>query len=189
MDSKFIQSALQKWLYDHNNKYQVLNYSASGYFEADVLAVTESRIVTEIEVKISLSDFKADFKKTHKHMRLQNPTWRINPGIANRFFYACPAGLLNFSHGIPAYAGLIWVDSKGNIEVVKKSPVLHKIKADDKLIIGMLNNLTQKSIYGGICKMTYDNNIRKIEFDKYERERKQKTADFILHCKNLRNGS
>lgn len=41
--------------------------------------------------------------------------------------------------------------------MVKQAPVLHKNKATDKLIIGMLNQLTQKSIYGGICRMTYLN--------------------------------
>lgn len=63
---------------------------------------------------------------------------------------------------IPSYAGLIYVDDNGLVEMIKQAPILHKTKADDKLIIGMLNQLTQKSIYGGISKMTYDNKLKKI---------------------------
>lgn len=166
MDSKFIQSAVQKWLYDRSNIYQACNYAKSGYYEADVLAVTAARIVTEIEVKISVSDFKADFKKKHKHYRMQNHSENVNWRTPNRFYYACPKGMLNVSSCIPTYAGLIWVDEHGLVEMVKQAPMLHKTKADDKLIIGMLNQLTQKSIYGGKCKMTFDNDIRKAEFER-----------------------
>lgn len=166
MNSKFIQSAVQKWLYDKSNIYQATNYCRSGYFESDILAVTPAMIVTEIEIKVSVSDYKADFKKTHKHYRMQNPLANVNWKTPNRFFYACPKGMLNVSSGIPSYAGLLWVDELGVVELVKQAPVLHKNKATDKLIIGMLNNLTQKSIYGGKCKMTHDNDIRKAEFEK-----------------------
>lgn len=183
MNSKFIQSAVQKWLYDRSNVYQATNYCRSGYFESDILAVTPAMIVTEIEIKVSVSDYRADFKKTHKHYRMQNPLANVNSKVPNRFFYACPAGMLNTSHNIPAYAGLIWVHENGTVEMVKQAPVIHKIKADQKLIIGMLNQLTQKSIYGGICKMTFDNNIRKAEFEKYEAEKVRKTKEFIDYWK------
>jgi len=73
MTTKDIQLSVQKWLYDCSHEYQACNYGKTGYYEADILGVTLSRLVTEIEVKISLSDFKADFKKVSKHLRLSNP--------------------------------------------------------------------------------------------------------------------
>ena len=35
--------------------------------ECDMLIVTKNRYLTEVEIKISLSDLKADFKKEHQH--------------------------------------------------------------------------------------------------------------------------
>ena len=35
--------------------------------ECDMLIVTKNRYLTEVEIKISLSDLKADFKKKHQH--------------------------------------------------------------------------------------------------------------------------
>lgn len=157
MTSKFIQEAVQKWLYESNHHFQALNYSRSGFYEADILAITKSMIVTEVEVKISVSDYKADFKKTHKHDRLKNPVndgWRCTP---SRFYYACPSGLIQ---EVPEYAGLLWVNDKGAVECVKGAPRLHKQKASEKLLIGMLENLTAKTIFG--CQyMTYQNRLSK----------------------------
>ena len=182
MTTKEIQSVLQRWLYDKSNIYQCLNYAKSGYFEADILAMTASMVITEIEVKVSISDYRADFKKTAKHYRLINRKgYEPHTKIPNKFYYACPDGLIK---EVPEYAGLIWVNSEGSVMVVKQAPILHKNKGDDKLIIGMLNQLTQKSIYGGKCKMTYDNDIRKAEFEKYEAEKVRKTKEFIDYWKD-----
>jgi hypothetical protein len=37
------------------------------YYEADILSVTKSHYLTEVELKVSKSDFLADFKKGHGH--------------------------------------------------------------------------------------------------------------------------
>lgn len=166
MQTQEIQKAVQEWLYDTSHIYQALNYGRTGYFEADILAITKSMMVTEVEVKISKSDFKADFKKTHKHYRLQNPIhdyWRCTP---NKFYYACPYGLIKESE-VPSYAGLIWVFNSGDIEIIKPAPIIHKGKASEKLIIGMLENLTAKTIFG--CQiMTHRNRQSKALFDQKE---------------------
>lgn len=36
-------------------------------YEADILSVTKSHYLTEVELKVSKSDFMADFKKRHGH--------------------------------------------------------------------------------------------------------------------------
>ena len=48
--------------------------------ECDILIVTKNRYLTEVEIKISLSDLKADFKKKHQHK---------DENIKN-FYYAFP---------------------------------------------------------------------------------------------------
>lgn len=51
--------------------------------EADLLVMTSSRRLTEVEIKRSWSDFLADFKKGHDHR---------HPLIA-RFYYAVPSSI------------------------------------------------------------------------------------------------
>lgn len=189
MDSKFIQKSVQRWLYDCNHHYQSLNYARSGYFEADVLGVTLSRMVTEVEVKISLSDYKADFKKVSKHERLLCRRHSDIRPIPNRFFYACPDGLIK---DVPGYCGLLWINESGSVMIVKDALKLHSEKANDKLLFGMLNNLTEKSIFNGLCKGTVDRYEIKARNQANEAERKKKTEDFIkwaLDKKEARNKS
>lgn len=47
--------------------------------------------------------------------------------IPNRFYYACPSGLIKVDD-LPPYAGLLWVDEKGHVDQVKQAPLLHKVK-------------------------------------------------------------
>lgn len=51
--------------------------------EADLLVMSKARLLTEVEIKRSWSDFLADFKKGHDHS---------HPLIA-RFYYAVPASI------------------------------------------------------------------------------------------------
>lgn len=51
--------------------------------EADLLVMSKAKLLTEIEIKRSWSDFMADFKKGHDHS---------HPFIA-RFYYAVPASI------------------------------------------------------------------------------------------------
>ena len=38
-----------------------------GSYEADFITITKSHYLIEVEIKISISDFRADFKKKHYH--------------------------------------------------------------------------------------------------------------------------
>ena len=146
-------------------------------WESDFFAISKSGLVHEIEVKISRSDFKADFKKVKKHQELEmaqsgmkmftvrhrleyeyqaesirgtfarkNSTKDFEvPGIykgvklfqsvisfqnvftPNRFYYACPEGLIEKSE-VPKYAGLYYIDKWGGLKMVKQAPILHRRK-------------------------------------------------------------
>lgn len=155
MDSKFIQDKLQKRFY-LTHPYQTLNFYRCGYNESDVFMIHKSNmLVTEFEVKISINDFKADFKKTFKHWKMQNPLSGEHSYCPSYFYYSCPKNLINISL-IPNYAGLIYVDEFGEIEIIKKAPLLHKNKITQKALLGVLENLTAFRIFG--CQyMTYKN--------------------------------
>lgn len=169
------------------NKHILFNSYVFGW-ESDVFSLTKAGYSIEIEIKVSRSDYIADFKKATKHRFLdnhksENCIFRKNPSpsewgyinekyakldgmacdvsfanpqekIPNRFYYACPAGLIT-EHDLPGYAGLIWVDDKGRAKVIKKAPLLHKLKniseSDllDKYYWRVQNALTKARVYHG----------------------------------------
>jgi hypothetical protein len=69
--------------------------------EADLITVDSKNRVTEIEIKISLSDLKADFKKGHTHQNRK----------IGRLYYAIPIELLEKALPlIPLNCGIITVE-------------------------------------------------------------------------------
>ncbi len=85
--------------------------------ECDLLILTGSSHVWEIEIKISMSDLKADKKKYHKH---------YNPDI-RRLYFAIPDFLLDDLDytDIPDRAGIIIVDNNYKCRIIRK-PVNQK---------------------------------------------------------------
>lgn len=101
-------------------------------WESDYLAITSSLYSYEIEVKISIEDYRNDFKKKEKHRILYNSFNGSETSCPNYFYYACPVGLIH-PDNVPPYAGLLHI----NVEKpyyqpvwVKKAPLLHKTKFD-----------------------------------------------------------
>lgn len=154
MNSKQIQDRLS--ILFSNHEHHFLNkYIFDSDWESDFFSVTSSGYLCEVEIKISKSDFAADFIKfKHKIFESRNQTevikeakykyskrWKkqvrrapekkINPQetkMPNRFYFACPEGLLNVDD-IPEYAGLIYVTSTA-ATIIKNAPLLHKRKED-----------------------------------------------------------
>jgi hypothetical protein len=78
-----------------------------GFFkhrEVDLAVVTKAGYLTEVEVKVSLSDWKADKRKAHGFGFLKN-----QGGMTKRFFYAAPLELAQrwAEVGIPEEAGVL----------------------------------------------------------------------------------
>lgn len=57
--------------------------SLGARYEADLIYINKRRYVSEVEIKISMSDFKADFKKKVYH----------NSDIVRQFYYLFPNDL------------------------------------------------------------------------------------------------
>ncbi|MDR2199058.1 MAG: hypothetical protein LBR53_06350 [Deltaproteobacteria bacterium] len=96
-------------------------------WKADILMIDPSENLVEVEVKVSLADFKADFKKK-KHEAYESP--RGNEGVMpNKFYFAAPksleAGALSLMKERPLY-GLLTVDeSSGAVRTAKRAGLLN----------------------------------------------------------------
>ena len=121
-------------------------YTFSHTWESDYLALTKSGYLYEGEVKVSRSDFKADFKKEQKHTLLRESYEKIE-GLEGKlrphyFFYAVPEGLVSEDE-VPEYAGLIYmVEHFPYYKWIKQAPLLHKEKFSDQEL-----NLQDKFYY------------------------------------------
>ena len=130
------EHAFQKLIrskYHQTSKYIIENlYFFSHDWESDMFIVKNNGYIYEIEIKISVSDFKADLKKTKKHQSLQSGNF-----IPNKFFYCIPEAIKD-QVTLPKYAGLLTVSEFGSIKTAKEAPFLHKDK------IEVESNIAQK---------------------------------------------
>lgn len=94
--------------------------------ELDVMVVTKAHYAYEIEIKVSLSDLKADLKKWHGH---------FNDRI-RKLFFAIPKIMLEKSiEFIPQRAGILSVSQGLFVETVRPPKINKNAKPlDDKTI-------------------------------------------------------
>jgi hypothetical protein len=100
-------------------------------WEADLLVCSKAGFLTEVEIKISMSDWKADLLK-NKHR--PDIGWRQSR-MVKRFFYACPPEIAErwleikretmdektgivVTHAFPEYAGVLSVSEDG-VKVIR----------------------------------------------------------------------
>ncbi len=106
MTERRIQRALY-WKHRSTAQVMLPNYTSSRWYESDVLVVTSAGYTIEYEIKLSLADFKADFRnKSEKHKRLRDghPTLFV----PTRFYFVVPEMLLS-PRDVPDYAGLVFM--------------------------------------------------------------------------------
>lgn len=154
-----------------------------GRYECDVFRITQSDFVFEYEIKISRSDFFADFKKSKgdKHGDMANGTCK-----PNRFFFVVPENLVKVEE-IPIYAGLIFYKGNRHFEQIRSGKLIHKAKFENYRMI--CHTLSERDA-GHRLKIKM---IRKTDFDKElsrmkrEVERLEKSnrelsnENFLLH--------
>ena len=73
--------------------------------ECDLVVITKARYAYEVEIKISASDLRADFKKSHGHKSY----------LIKRLYYAIPIDMRAYVNLIPDYCGVIIVGSRDKI--------------------------------------------------------------------------
>jgi hypothetical protein len=114
--------------YIGNAKYKVPNIFVFGW-ESDFFLQKENGYCYEFEIKISRSDFLADFKK-QRHINIQKQEKKLKP---NKFYYVVPVGMVS-KEEVPNYAGLMYVNDF-SIITIKEAPFIHKekLKLEDNL--------------------------------------------------------
>lgn len=147
-----VASDITRLLYDrfssNNIEYRLANAFIFRW-ESDFFVKQRNGYCYEIEIKISRSDFFADFKKKEKHEILQTggykwiskdyktnietENFREIKFRPNKLFYCVPEGLIK-ANEIPKYAGLMYARER-DIIIVKNAPIIHRevIKAEMRL--------------------------------------------------------
>ena len=114
MSEKRIQVKLYDYLYERRHHHIVPNIYIYSW-ESDLVAMTKDNFLFEFEIKISRSDYKADFKKEKHKLMLKGKG-------ANKFYFVTDFPLQ--IREIPKYAGWILVQDK--VKIMKKAPFMHK---------------------------------------------------------------
>jgi hypothetical protein len=123
-------------------------------YEGDVFSLNKSGYVTEFEVKVSKSDFLSESKKVKKWNLFKG---KVTKSIPNYFYYVCAEKLIMKSE-VKDYQGLIYVNDKNELKIIKKAPLIHRYKHDREKIISKFVRIFAERLYLGCCRLTYENN-------------------------------
>ena len=143
----------------------------AGYSEMDIAKLTSTDYIYEYELKSSRSDFLKETKNfdnnidtrkymKHKFMKMVYESKKIKTRskktnkVANKYYFVCPKGLIKLDEILP-YQGLIYFDGV-DFETIREASFLHKDKVDNKTIFRMLKTLSERDIFGGKSKITYE---------------------------------
>lgn len=104
------------------------------YDEADLIVLSKTGYLTEVEIKISMADWKADLSKT----KWKRTNYQDN--LVKRFFYAAPAELaIRYAElQLPEFAGVISISDRGLAIVIKEAG---NIKGHKKLSLLQVHKL------------------------------------------------
>lgn len=105
------------------------------HWESDYVVKTKAGLWYEIEVKVTLDDFRRDFTgKAEKHLILAGEI--AKPLKPNRFFYAVPETLvMAVLPLLPPYAGLLSVPRFGNyVSIVRNAPEITRERWSDEVL-------------------------------------------------------
>lgn len=142
-----IQNTLRNHLQFEKKHNLIYPNNASMFcWEADMISVTGAGYVNEYEIKISKSDFKADFKKPkHKLFLGENKRHKHFPAY---FWYVTYGFELEMAN-IPEYAGWINMQHGGRSKtlytsVIKKAPKINSYKLSEKMRNKLYTNMYYK---------------------------------------------
>lgn len=139
MTEREIVKGLYKWKYSNGKAFFDRGFYPS-YFrfyqkvEFDFLMLTKSDYLHEFEIKLTISDFRADGNKELKMMRLENGNYPAN------FWYVVPSNIVGFIK-VPEFAGLVSAyRGKHRIvmEIEKKVPKRKLNKIDNSILQELL---------------------------------------------------
>lgn len=130
-----------------------------AYALADVAAVDDKGRFIEVEVKVSISDLRADLEKKEKHLCLRGsfdlkapiliPGYREGAGaVPARLYYAVPHDIAQKARKFIAdnfpYAGLIEVHDAAHLGVLRPAPKIHDEILDPRTQQAMVRSLSAR---------------------------------------------
>ena len=125
MDEQYIQRALGWHFGIDRGCIPIPNVlMVGGNYEADFIYINKNDYLTEVEIKISIPDFKADFKKKHYH----------DSKDVRSLYYALPKDLykkdkeLFKSMAADRGAGIIVVSGCRTCDIVQKAVIRKNVK-------------------------------------------------------------
>jgi len=136
-----IELGVTEWLLKRGYTSVITHFYPRWWHECDVYSITKAGYGIEIEAKVSVADFRADFKKKRKHTCLAAAVRADCPigfaiGVPRQYYIAVPRNLVS-ADDVPDYAGLLyvyWLEAtpikKEGYEVLieKGAPVLRAAK-------------------------------------------------------------
>lgn len=141
------------WLYN-TPRYSFLapNIQLLGYgFESDLIGIRKSGFVDEIEIKRTVSDFRADFKKTnYSGTRTKHAMLAAGELIPNYFyFYTTDDVYEKIKDEIPDHAGVAVMMTEPNrwqhLYEAKPAPRLHReYRIDESGLIKLGNKMMHR---------------------------------------------
>lgn len=139
LTERHIQDLLWNRLRSAGQEWMCPNLHVPGWFEIDFFSLTTAGFMVEHEIKLSVSDFRADSRKScfvherdeHGKQILWKGEQRTKHGrIAlgdthgpRIFWYVCPEEMLQPAD-VPVWAGLKWA-TRYNLQIKKQAPRLH----------------------------------------------------------------
>lgn len=116
-----LELSAMRWLWLVQKCLVVLEQRTPNYAmgQPDVLGITPGRYLTEIEVKRSYSDFRADFKKLHRINRERH----INQQPRLFYYMVTPDLVEKVRPELPPWAGLMTPSKYDEVDVIVRSPV------------------------------------------------------------------
>jgi hypothetical protein len=149
MNSSYLKACLVCWL---RFKKQISIFATeAGKYNSDIL-FTQKSFLHEIEIKISIQDFKADFKKK-KHFEYKDDS---NIWAPSHFWFAIPSTILpqvqeklkNTPYGIllvlPSISNGKYLEWHERVKIVKKAAPLHKRPCEKKITATIIHRLASE---------------------------------------------
>jgi hypothetical protein len=100
----------------------------SDFSEFDLLCIRRSGFMDEVEIKRTMSDFRADFKKTSRHHLNKHQQLAQGNTPANYFWFLMTEELADkVKDEIPDHCG-VYIKQRSFVRELKKAPRLHKNK-------------------------------------------------------------
>jgi hypothetical protein len=147
MNEKQIQSVVMFYALGKGHQFALINNTSFFMRECDVLSATQNGHIHEYEIKISLSDYRRDFKK-FKHAKMENG-W----GGPSAFWFVTPHTL---AVEVPQYAGWITVWEDFSCQVEKQAPKL----AQTHMMNSSLTHYALRSLSYSLAKQLRSNHIK-----------------------------